>query len=106
MEPVERIVAVCQGGPLDGLRFSVARGEGASPPPIDNGGHFYVADIELSLAKEHEKSLTAQREGEEPHPVFEGFVLHDPEDGSGGVLGHNFTGVWRYKPGTRKKAKP
>lgn len=98
MRPVPRIVAVCQGGALDGLRFSVAVDDAFSPPPLEVSGCRYRPLVELELADEHAASLEAQArlDEEAKHPVFQGFELHVPEPGV--VRGHHFVGVWLFEP--------
>jgi len=65
MRPVPRIVAVCQGGELDGLRFSVALDEHGAPRPFTVHGPAgevtYVPTGELDLADAHAGSVEVER---------------------------------------------
>jgi hypothetical protein len=98
MRPIPRVLAICQDGPLDGLRFSVALPSvDAEPQPLTVEGVTYEPDCELVLAVEQAASIAAQRVGEAPHPVFEGFDLHDDQGDPSVVSGHDFVSVWIYR---------
>jgi hypothetical protein len=65
MRPVPRIVAVCQGGELDGLRFSVALSDDGEPQPFTvhgrDGELTYRPAQQLELAEAHAASVEVQR---------------------------------------------
>lgn len=107
MFPIPRAVAICQGGPLDGRRFSVVLGEDAKPPALEvqygDGTLVYAPRTKLELADELAASLEVQQQlrtdvadDADKHPVFQGFELYLPDE-DGTVQGHDFHGVYLYE---------
>lgn len=90
MIPIPRIVAVCQGGILDGLRFSIALNGKDKPQKFaihgPEGEVTYFPIQEIAITDSIEEQLYA------------GFERHDPEDLDHGIVsGHDFKGAWIYK---------